>query len=375
VKIRVERDVFTDAVAWAGKTIPSKASLPVLAGMMLTAEDGVLRLSAFDYQMSARVDVPADVIQSGTVLVSGRLLAEIAKAIPNRPVDMVVDGSRVTIKCGASKFTLLTMPVDEYPSLPVMPPDVGVVPGPVFGHAVSQVAVAASRDETLPILTGVLVEVDGSHLTMMATDRYRLAFRELEWTPSSGVDVPASVLVRARTLTDVARGLATAGDVTLALVDDDRAGMAGFRVGARRATSLLVDGEYPRVRALFPAGSEGCAVVEVAALTDAVRRVALVAEKNTPARLSFTCGAVTVEAGAGEDAQAVEAVDCTLDGDDIAQSFNPQFLLDGLGALTAPYARLSFTEPRKPAVITGQAEASGEDDLSYRYLIMPVRVS
>ena len=116
--------------------------------------------------------------------------------------------------------------------------------------------------------------------------------------------------------------------------------------------------------------------MEVAALTDAVRRVALVAEKNTPARLSFTAGSVTVEAGAGEDAQAVEAVDCTLDGDDITQSFNPQFLLDGLGALTTPFARLSFTQAQKPAVITGQAEAgAGEDDLSYRYLLMPVRVS
>jgi len=370
VKIRIERDVFADAVAWAAKTIPAKAAVPALAGMHLTAGDGVLSLSAFDYETSARVGAPADVLQSGTVLVSGRLLAEIAKAIPDRPVDMMVDGSRVTIKCGASKFTLLTMPVGEYPALPDMPPDVGVVAGPAFAHAVAQVAVAATKDETLPILTGVLVEIDGSKLTLLATDRYRLAVRELAWSPN-GALVPSSALVKARTLTDVARGLAAAGDVTLSLADDAR---VGFQVGSRRSTSLLVDGEYPKVRSLFPAESSGCAVVEVAALTDAVRRVALVAERGTPARMSFTSGSVTVEAGAGEDAQAVEAVDCTLDGDDITQAYNPQFLADGMAALTTPFVRLSFTEPQKPAVLTGQAEASGDDDGSYRYLLMPVRI-
>jgi DNA polymerase-3 subunit beta len=373
VKIRIERDVFADAVAWAAKTLPSKAAMPVLAGMHLTAEDGTLSLSAFDYETSARVDAPADVLQSGTVLVSGRLLAEIAKAIPNRPVDMMLDGSRVTIKCGASKFTLLTMPVGEYPTLPDMPPDVGVVAGPVFAHAVAQVAVAASKDETLPILTGMLVEIDGGKLTLMATDRYRLALREIPWTPN-GADVPSSALVRARTLTDVARGIAAVGDVTLSLTDDDRNGMVGFQVGSRRSTSLLVDGDYPKVRALFPAESTGCAVVEVAALTDAVRRVALVAERNTPARMSFTSGSVTVEAGAGEDAQAVESVDCTMDGPDITQAYNPHFLLDGLAALTTPSVRVSFTQPQKPAVLTGQVEASGEDDPAYRHLIMPVRI-
>jgi DNA polymerase III subunit beta len=129
------------------------------------------------------------------------------------------------------------------------------------------------------------------------------------------------------------------------------------------------------VRALFPSESPAHAVVDTHALLEAVRRVSLVAERNTPVRLSFTDGAVTLEAGQGEDAQASEAVECSLQGEDLSIAFNPAFLLDGLGALGAPFARLSFTVPQKPAVLSGQAEADGEDDDSYRYLLMPVRLA
>ncbi len=136
-----------------------------------------------------------------------------------------------------------------------------------------------------------------------------------------------------------------------------------------------MDGEYPKVRSLFPAESPTHAVVDTHVLIEAVRRVALVAERNTPVRLGFTDGIVTLEAGQGEDAQASEAVECSLTGEEMSIAFNPQFLLDGLGALTTPFARLSFTQPQKPAVLSGQAEADGEDDETYRYLIMPVRLA
>jgi DNA polymerase-3 subunit beta len=187
-------------------------------------------------------------------------------------------------------------------------------------------------------------------------------------------------LVRARTLSDVAKALGS-GDVTLALAADGpqgqrgAAGLVGFEAGGRRSTSLLVDGDYPKVRALFPAESPVAAVVSTPALLEAVRRVALVAERSTPVRLSFTEGQVVLEAGQGEDAQASEAIEATLRGGDISIAFNPQFLLDGLQALGAPYVRLSFTLPTKPAVLTGQAEPDGDADGRYRYLLMPVRMA
>jgi DNA polymerase-3 subunit beta len=385
VRFRVERDVLAEAVSWTARTLPARPAVPVLAGILLEADaSGSLLMSSFDYEVSARIEVPAEVTEAGRVLVSGRLLADIARSLPAKPVEVVQDGAKVTVTCGASRFSLLTMPVDEYPALPAMPDSIGTVAGDVLADAVAQVAVAASRDETLPILTGVRVELEGDTLTLLATDRYRLAMRELPWR-SASPGASAVALLRARTLSDVAKSLGGA-DVTIALTGSDApdagpgrrgvaAGMAGFEAGGRRTTSQLVDGDYPKVRALFPADAPINAVVSTSALLEAVRRVALVAERNTPVRLSFSEGQVVLEAGQGEDAQASEAIEAALRGDDIAIAFNPQYLLDGLSALGAPFVRLSFTQATKPAVLTGQAEPEGEHDTSYRYLLMPVRLA
>ena len=186
MKFRVERDVLADAVTWTARTLPTRPPVPVLAGVRIAADTtGTIELSSFDYEVSARSQIPADVTEAGTVLVSGRLLAEISRSLPDKPVDVQLDGTKVVITCGASRFTLLTMPVEEYPSLPAMPPVAGVVDGEDLTHAVAQVSVAASRDDTLPLLTGVRMEIDGEKLTLLATDRYRLALRELSWKPAT----------------------------------------------------------------------------------------------------------------------------------------------------------------------------------------------
>ncbi|SDQ23124.1 DNA polymerase III subunit beta [Quadrisphaera sp. DSM 44207] len=384
MRFRVERDVLAEAVGWTARSLPARPPVPVLAGVVVEAEaSGSLHLSSFDYEVSARIEVPAEVGEPGRALVSGRLLADIARSLPGRPVDVVRDGAKLSVTCGASRFSLLTMPVEEYPALPSMPAPVGSVAGDVLTEAVAQVTVAASRDETLPVLTGVRVEIEGDSVTLLATDRYRLAMRVLPWR-SASPGASAVALVRARTLSDVAKALG-GGDVTLALAADEPgaaagpgasgSGLIGFEAGGRRSTSLLVDGDYPKVRALFPAESPVVAVVSAPALLEAVRRVSLVAERNTPVRLSFTDGQVVLEAGQGEDAQASEAIEAVLRGEDIAIAFNPQFLLDGLQALGAPFVRLSFTQPTKPAVLTGQAELEGDADDRYRYLLMPVRMA
>lgn len=376
MKFRVERDVLAEAVTWVARSLPSRPPVPVLAGLLVEAEaDGTLVLSGFDYEVSARVQVPADVEQPGRVLVSGRLLADISRSLPEHPVQVVAAGAKVTLTCGASRFSLLTMPVEEYPALPPMPAVTGSVAGEVFGQAVAQVTVAASRDETLPILTGVRMEVEDDKVTLLATDRYRLAMRELAWKPGAP-GTSAIALVRARTLSEVARALSGGGEVALALSDGaGGSDLIGFETSGRRTTSLLVDGDYPKVRSLFPAESPIHAVVSTSALVEAVRRVSLVAERNSPVRLTFTDGQVTLEAGEGEDAQASEALEATLVGPDITVAFNPSFLLDGLGALTTDYVRLSFTVATKPAVLTGQDSLDGPDDVSYRYLLMPVRMA
>ena len=374
MKFRVEREVLAEAVTWVARGLPARPPVPVLAGILIEAGDeGTVTLSAFDYEVSARLTVAAEVSESGTVLVLGRLLADISRNLPNKPVDVEVIGSKVQVTCGSSRFSLLQMPSDDYPTLPASPEPSGSIDGHLFTQAVSQVSVAADRGDTLPILTGVRVEIEGDKMTLLATDRYRLAMRELTWNPA---DSAAShvVLVPARTLADTARSLGASGSIDVALGSAAGGdGLVGFEAGSRRTTTRLLDGEYPKVSSIFPSTSETEAVLNTAELVEAVKRVALVAERNTPVRLRFTDGQVAIEAGTGEDAQASEAVEATLTGPDIEVAFNPGFLLDGLGAVGTEFSRLSFTQPSRPAVLSGQAEADGEADTSYRYVIMPVR--
>jgi DNA polymerase-3 subunit beta len=371
----VERDVLADAVAWAARSLPARPPVPVLAGLLLDASDGRLVLSSFDYEVSARVEVPAEVAEPGVALVSGRLLADISRSLPARPVDVATDAAKVVVTCGSSRFTLLTLPVEDYPSLPEMPGASGSLRGDAFAGAVGQVSVAAGRDDTLPVLTGVRLEIEGSTITMAATDRYRLAVRELAWSPEQ-TGLSAVALVPARTLADTAKALATADKVTVALATPGAGeGLVGFEGSGRRTTTRLLDGEFPKYKSLLPSESSSVASVETAALVESVRRVALVAERNTPIRLSFSGGELTLEAGTGDEAQASESLDARLTGDDISIAFNPAYLLDGLGALGAEVAELRFTAPTRPAVLAGKtsAEATAADD--YRYLLMPVRLS
>ncbi|MBE1877509.1 DNA polymerase III subunit beta [Myceligenerans pegani] len=374
MKFRVERDVLADAVTWTARTLPTRPPAPVLAGVRMEADSsGVLNLASFDYETSARSELPAEVAEPGTVLVSGRLLAEISRSLPSKPVDVTLEGNKVVLTCGASRFTLLTMPVEEYPALPAMPELSGTVPGEALTAAVAQVTVAASRDDTLPLLTGVRVEIEDEKITLLATDRYRLALRELTWTPATP-GFSAVALIRARTLNDVARSLgASGGAVNVGLSAGNGVDLVGFEAGGRHTTSQLVDGDYPPVRRLFPDSSPIHAVVATAPLIDAAKRVSLVAERNTPIRLSFSEGQVVLDAGQGDDAQASEALEAVLDGEDIAVAFNPQYLLDGLGALGTDFVRLSFTHPNKPVEFTGQDSLDGEDDSTYRYLLVPIR--
>ncbi|MFF2622486.1 DNA polymerase III subunit beta [Oerskovia jenensis] len=373
MKFRVERDVLADAVTWTARTLPTRPPAPVLAGVRIEADAvGTIGLSSFDYEVSARSEIPAEVVEPGTVLVSGRLLAEISRALPAKPVDFAVEGNKVIVTCGASRFTLLTMPVEDYPALPAMPELSGTVSGDELTHAVAQVTVAASRDDTLPLLTGVRMEIDGERITLLATDRYRLALRELTWTPSSP-DFSAVALVRARTLNDVAKSLGSSGLVNVGLTAGTGVDLIGFEAGGRHTTSQLVDGDYPAVRRLFPDETPIHAVMATAPLIDAAKRVSLVAERNTPIRLSFTDGQVVLDAGQGDDAQASEALEAVLVGEEISVAFNPQFLLDGLGALGTDFVRLSFTHPNKPVEFTGQESLDGEDSSHYRYLLVPIR--
>ena len=381
MKFRVERDVLADAVAWAARSLPVRPSVPVLAGLLIEAgslESGEgLQLSTFDYETSARATLSAEVSDEGRALVSGRLLADICRSLPDKPVEMVLDGPRVSLTCGSARFSLQTLPVDEYPTLPAMPTATGTVQSDLFAHAVAQAVTAAGRDDMLPVLTGVRIEIDGSTISLLATDRFRLSHRELGWDPRTP-DESLAALVPARVLGDTAKSLTAGSEVTIALAASGRGeGIIGFEGagpgGVRRTTTRLLDGEFPKVRSLFPSEHQTVAKIDKATLIESVRRVALVAERNTAVQLAFSDGVLTLDAGSGDEAQASESIEAQIEGDDITTGFNPQFLLDGLGAIDEPVVELAFTQSSKPVVMRG-AVTDSETDPGFRYLLMPRRL-
>jgi DNA polymerase-3 subunit beta len=371
MKFRVERDAFADAVAWTARSLPARPAVPVLGGVLLAVDGTELTVSGFDYEVSTQADVEVHTATAGRALVSGRLLADITRALPPHPVDVAVDGPRVTIACGSTRFTLPTMPVEDYPTLPTMPTTAGVVDSAQFAQAVQQVAVAAGRDDTLPMLTGVRLEIEGEQLRLAATDRYRLAVRELLWKPEqSGLAV--QVLIPARTLAESAKTLTTGSDVTLALSSGGAGeGMIGFAGPSRRTTTRLLDAEFPKYRSLFPSEFVSTVDVSVAPFVEAVKRVALVADRGMPVRLELSADGLSLTAGGDDEGRAEEQVEVSYDGEPLTVGFNPNFLLDGLAAVHASIARVSFTNATKPAVITG---VDGDGTADYRYLIMPVRL-
>jgi DNA polymerase III subunit beta len=374
MKIRVERDGFADAVAWAARILPQKAALPVLAGLRIEVDpEGKLELSGFDYEVSAQAQLEATVAEAGSILVPGRLLAEITRSLAPQPIDLATDGSRVVLSCGSSRFTLPTLPLDEYPTLPTMPQVAGTIGSDAFAAAVAAVAIAAGRDDALPVLTGIRVEIDGEQVTLVATDRYRLAVRTLRWAPVD-VAMQATALVPARTLAESAKSLTAGAEVTLSLSSNGPGeGLVGLSGGQRSTTSRLLDGEFPKYGSLFPAAASATAIVDSAALTDAVRRVALVASRTSPIRLSFSADGVGLEAGGVDEAEAQESLPASFEGEPLTIAFNATYLLDGLGSLDSDEAQLAFTGPTKPVVLTGKSGSDGGTD--HRYLLMPVRLA
>jgi DNA polymerase III subunit beta len=375
VKFRVDHQNLAEAVGWAARTLPVRPALPVLAGMLIEATDDGLALAGFDYEVSARAAAEAAVAEPGRALVPGRLLAEIVRSLPPQPVDISMSGVEVVLRCGSVEFGLATMPVEDYPVLPSPPALAGTVPAAAFATAVSQVVVAASRDDTLPMLTGIRIDIEGDTIRMACTDRYRIAARELAWSPANP-DFTAAAVVPARTMSDTAKSLRSSTEISLALsgTGDNLMGISG---ADRSMTTRLLDDQFIDYRARLNGTWSTEIDVSTATFVEAIKRVALVTERNIPIRLNFADGHLSIRAATGDAARANETLPVALTGEDVDIAFNPQFLLDGLAGIPTPSARLQCHGPTKPALLTPTpAEDEAPDTTpAYRYLLMPVRLS
>ncbi len=375
MRFTVNRDVFQEAVSFTVKMLPSRNPQPILGGVLLEASGDELTLSIFNFEVSAKTSISAQIEEAGRALVPGRLLGEIAQRLPHADVEVTIEDTGVMVRCGSASFRLPAMPVEEYPQVPQIESFSGEVPAEVFSKAVAQVSLAASREDVTPVITAVQFVASDNSLQLTATDRYRVAIRGIDWENLSDSE-ELTALVPAKFISEIGKMFGNTGTVKIAMSGDSERETIGFQAGNYTVTSQLIKGNYPPVGRLFPDSVSHYAVIHTNELVDAVGRVSLVVDRDAALRFRFTEGQVVLEATGSEAAQAQETVDIHLAGDDITISLKPQFLLDGLRGANSEYTRISFTSsdsPNKPGpvLITGQRSKEDADEHSFRYLLQP----
>jgi DNA polymerase-3 subunit beta len=362
VKFRCDRDALSEALQTVQRAVSARPGIPALTGVLLeAAAEGALTLTTTDLEVSARLSTEVQVTEQGTALVPARLLADTVKSLSDAPVEVDADQSQARIRCAAYEGSLRLLPVEDFPAL--QPPSGTriVAEAPRFAEAVGQVARAASRDEARPVLTGVLLEVSREGVTLVATDSYRLAVRDLVATAAG----EAKAIVPERALSEAGRAAQAIekGEVEV-FVDESQ---VSFQTGALTLTSRLIEGEFPNYRQLLPEKYESRLTVSRQQLIDAVRRVGLLARENSPVRLEFNALGVKLSSSSPDVGQAVEAVEARYEGEDVTAAFNPGYLADGLSAAAGESVRLEVRDGLKPGVVRGESD-------EFTYLVMPVRL-
>ncbi|HET9722980.1 MAG TPA: DNA polymerase III subunit beta [Actinomycetota bacterium] len=362
MKFRCDRDALSEALQTVQRGVSSRPGIPALTGVLIEARaDQGLTLTTTDLEVSARLTIDVQATEDGVALVPARLLADTVKSLSDAPVEFEADQTQARIRCAAYEGALRLLPAEDFPTLQ---PPAGtriVVPSPTFAEAVSQVARAASRDEARPVLTGVLLEVSREGVTLVSTDSYRLAVRDLVATAAT----EGKAIVPERALSEAGRAAQAVekGDIEI-FVDESQ---ASFQVGGFTLTSRLIEGEFPNYRQLLPEAYENRLTVSRQQLLDAVRRVGLLARDTSPVRMEFNALGVKLSSQSPDLGQAVEAVEARYEGEDITAAFNPHYLADGLSAASGDTVRLEVRDGLKPGIVRGD----GDD---FTYLVMPVRL-
>lgn len=370
MKFQADREVLSDAISFVVRLLSPKPQLPQLSGVMIDAKDNQVTLSIFDYEVAAKVSIAAAIDQPGKVLVQARLLAEIVSKLPSDSVTLNFSESRVQVSSGSSKFSLSSMSTADYPETPAAPNVSGKVSADKFAHSVAQVAVAASREEVTPVLTAVMISASSKELSLVATDRFRVAVSSVQW---QGAATEKEVLIPARVISEIAKTFSHEGDLEVAFGDGER-DLVGFTAGNKSVSTATIKGKYPAVMQLFPENVENFAVVNTHDLLDATKRVGLVVEREKPLRYRFEEAELSLESIGSDVADASEQVACSLTGTATTVSLRPQFLTDALAGVGSEMVKLGFTvnpsNPNKPGPVL-ISSADNKSDSTFKYLLQP----
>jgi DNA polymerase III subunit beta len=364
VKLRCERDVLVEALGTATRAVASRGgALPVLSGVRAELVGDQLRLVGSDLDLTIQVEVTVAGDRDGVCVIPARLAADIVRALEPGAVHLEVTDEDAQISSGRSQFAVRLLPADDFPRLPEPAPDALTLEAAALADALRQVVRAASHDDARPVITGVLMAAEDDGLRLVATDSYRLAVRDLPG--ASVLREGQQVLVPSKALGELGRLLGGADEVTLRLGERD----ATFEVGTTRLTTRLIEGAFPNYRQLIPSSYPNRLTVGREPLLDAIRRVKLLAREATPVRLSLGPDGLELTAVTQDVGKAHEDLDAKYEGTEMVIAFNPEYLADGVEAVTGDEVIIETLDGLKPALVRS-AETAG-----YTYLLMPVRVS
>jgi DNA polymerase III subunit beta len=365
VKVTCAKDELAHALSLVGRAVSTRATVQVLGGVLLRASDGQLHLSATDMELSLRLSVAAQVEGDGAVVAPGRLLVDLARLLPESEVILEhrPEHGVLEITCGPASYKLNTYSAEDFPKLPeVEGTQTFAVDSSAFLETVSRVARAASRDESRPVLTGVLVRFEGGKLIMAATDSYRMSVKETELAGDTASELEA--IVPARALTELSRIAQDSGELQIGVQENH----VVFGAGDVWLTTRRIDGQFPNYKQLLPETFEHEVVLPREEFLEVVRRASVMAQRNSPLRLRFAEGEVTVSAQTQDVGEAKESLPVPFTGDPLEIGFNPDFLRDGLESVEGDEVALRLISPLRPGLLHSDAE-------DFSYLIMPIRLA
>lgn len=368
MKISLERDVLLSQLQTVGRVASTRSAIQALSGIQLAVSEQGCELRATDMDVGLRVPLEAEVTREGTVVLPARLMLDVVRSLPAERVSLELRSAEqdVEVAAGNAVFHIRTLRAEDFPPFPEPDPESSVqLPAQAFVSTATMVAGSASRDETRPVLTGILVSASDRELRMVATDSYRLSVKET--TLESALSAGFEVNVPARALQELGRLLGQAQDAPLSV--SVRANQVLFTLGRVVLSSRLIDGQFPNYRQLLPETFEHELRIAAAELTDVVRRISLLAQKNAPLRLAFSQGELTVSAQTPDVGEARESLPVAFSGESLEIGFNAEFLRAGLEAIEDGDIVLKLISPLRPGLIE-----SG-DESRFRYLIMPIRLN
>src|SRR5215471_2163369 len=364
MKITCSRDEFVSRLGVVSRAVSTRSSVQILAGVLLEAGGGELRLAATDMELSLRTSLDAQIDSDGSVVVPGRLLVDIARLLPDSEVviEHRVEEGVLGVTCGSASYRLHTYSAEDFPRLPeVDDAQLFTVDAEALLETVAQVSRSASRDESRPVLTGILARFEPGKLVMAATDSYRLAVKE---TDLAGSSHELEAIIPARSLAELARIVGGATQLELGVQENQVA----FRTDDAVLTTRRIDGQFPNVKQLLPEQFEHVVTLPRAELLDVVRRGSVVAQRNAPLRLRFADGELNISAQTQDVGEAKESLPAPFAGEPLEIGFNPEFLRDGIESVQSEEVQLKLISPLRPGLIQGE----GDD---YSYLIMPIRLA